>query len=375
MRITCVLGPYLPVPTVRGGAVERTWWTLCNEFAARGHPTTMISRRFDGLPDEEVMLGVRHLRLRSSDPPASRLMYRAKDLVYALRVRRALPPSDITITNSVFLPLVMPRDRAGKIYVSVARFPKGQMGLYRRVDRLQAVSHAVGDAIIHQTPRMAPRVRVVPNALDQAFAAAAELPRGERRTEILYVGRVAREKGLGMLIRAFRRIAAAHPDWLLRIVGPWRASEGGDGDDYLRELRDLAAPIAGRVLFPGPVFDTAALVAVMRAARIFVYPSIAATGEAMGVAPLEAMACGCAVITSDLACFGDYLRDGLTGRIFDYKDEDGMRLSEVLGALMTSDATCARLGEAAAVASRDFTVSKVATDFLADFAALLDGPR
>src|SRR6516162_1672033 len=134
MRITCVLGPYLPVPPLRGGAVERIWQSLCVEFARLGHEVTLISRRYDNLPIEEVSSGVRYIRVRSTDAPSSKLLYRLFDIAYAVLICAVLPVSDVTITNSVFLPLFIPRRRAGKIYISVSRFPKGQMAFYRRAD-------------------------------------------------------------------------------------------------------------------------------------------------------------------------------------------------------------------------------------------------
>src|SRR5437868_1135032 len=131
MRITCVLGPYLPVPPLRGGAVERAWQNLCAEFARLGHDVTLISRRFGDLPNQQIHDGVRYVRVPSVDAPSSKLLYRVLDIVYAARVCVALPASDVTITNSVALPLFIPRRRAGTIYVCVNRFPKGQMAFYR----------------------------------------------------------------------------------------------------------------------------------------------------------------------------------------------------------------------------------------------------
>jgi glycogen synthase len=39
---------------------------------------------------------------------------------------------------------------------------------------------------------------------------------------------------------------------------------------------------------------------------------VAETGEAFGVAPIEAMAYGCAPLVSNLACFRDFIEDGVT---------------------------------------------------------------
>ena len=37
MKITIVLGAFFPVPPIKGGAVEKIWFALGQEFARRGH--------------------------------------------------------------------------------------------------------------------------------------------------------------------------------------------------------------------------------------------------------------------------------------------------------------------------------------------------
>ena len=374
LRIACVLGPFLPVPPLKGGAVERIWQNLCAEFAAKGHDVTLLSRRFAGLADHEVVDGVRYIRVPSTDAPASRLFYRLLDVVYALRVCRMLPRADITITNSVSLPLLLPRARAGKIYVSVARFPKGQMGAYSRADRLQCVSTHVAEAVRDQSPKVAPLVKAIPNAISSVFATALDEERGPRAKQVIFVGRVAREKGIDLLIRAFALVHRAFPAWRLTIVGPHDAGAGGDGPAFLAELEALARRAGARVDFAGPVFDEAELARRLRAAEVFVYPSVAARGEALPLAPLEAMACGCAVLVSSLDCYNDYLVGGVNGLAFDETDASGASLAEKLTIMLGDDDLRRELAAEAVHTARRFTRDAIATQFIADFRSLLQDP-
>jgi glycosyltransferase involved in cell wall biosynthesis len=374
VKITCVLGPFLPVPTVRGGAVEKIWLALCRELAGLGHDVTLISRRYGNLPEQETVDRVRYLRVPSFDAPRSRPIYRFLDIVYALRVCRVLPSSDVTVTNSVFLPLVIPRRRAGAIYVSVARFPKGQMGWYRRADRLQAVSEVVAEAIRRQAPALATRVRTLPNALAEEFFAAP--PSGEcgpREAEILYVGRIAREKGIDLLIRSFARVAPGR-DWCLTILGPAQANAGGDGPDFLSALREMAADLGGRVRFEEPIFDDRQLALRLRRAAIFVYPSIAEQGESFGMAPLEAMACGCAVIVSSLTCFRDFVEPDCNAITFDHRQDAVRNLAICLERLMDHPGLRADLAREGAKGAQRFRASEIAQRFALDFASLSDTP-
>ncbi len=50
MRITIVLGAFFPVPPIMGGAVEKVWFALGQEFARRGHEVVQISRTHSTLP-------------------------------------------------------------------------------------------------------------------------------------------------------------------------------------------------------------------------------------------------------------------------------------------------------------------------------------
>jgi glycosyltransferase involved in cell wall biosynthesis len=370
MRISCILGPYQPIPPVRGGAVERTWQNLCVEFARMGHNVTLISRRFRGLENDETRDGVRYIRVPSIDAPRSKLLYRIFDVVYAGLACAVLPLSDVTITNSVALPLIIPRARAGKIYVNINRFPKGQMALYKRADRLQAVSQAVADAILQQSPSVFTRVKVVPNALSATFTRMRTPSRGTRVKEILYVGRIAREKGLDLLVRAFQQVQN-RDGWRLTLLGPSDIAAGADGVALRSELETHSRLAQGRIHFEDPIFDETALAQRLHEAEIFVYPSVAEQGEALPMAPLEAMACGCAVIVSGLACFRDYIVDGSNALVFDHRNSGDTNLARVLEKLMNAEDLRHALGSAAIRTSQDFDAKRVAPLFISDFCELI----
>ncbi len=375
VRITIVIGPFYPIPPVLGGAVEKVHFLLAGAYRDAGHEVVIVSRRYADFPNGEVADGIRHLRIASFDRSSNLLINLVLDLIYSLRVAAALPPADITITNGFFLPLVLPRRRAGKIYVQIGRYPKGQMALYWRADRLQAVSKAVGRAVARQVPWLAEKIRVIGYAIPGVFFAAEA--DGAPGRVILYVGRIAREKGIDVLLAAYaalseRLSADVFAGWTLRIVGPHRIQEGGDGDAYLARLQALAAERALRCDFAGPVFDAQALAAEYRRAAIFVYPSLAETGEALGLAPLEAMASGCAALVSSLECFADYIEDGVTGLVFDHRSNDpAADLATKLASLMAEPDLLRQISAAGRVAAKEFGVAPIAMRMLDDFRALL----
>lgn len=371
MKICLVIGPYNPIPLALGGSVERILSTLAPYFAARGHEVTIISRRFGDFANDEVKDGIRYIRVPSFDAPTSKILYRLYDYVYSRRVAKMLPPSDITVTSSVFLPLVLPLKRAGHIYVHVARFPKGQMWLYRRAARIQAVSEAVAEEIRRQSPSVKDRVVSIPNPLSGPLAALAQ-PDGKPRSKtILYVGRIAREKGVHLLIEAFARGAdGPFAAYRLRIVGPHEVRQQGDGEAYLAELKALAKPVQDRVTFEGPVFDPDALRSIYMEADIFAYPSIAELGESFGVAPLEAMAARCRVVVSALECFGEYVQRDQNAVVFDHRSNPIAALGEALSALVR-DPNPEKMRAAAVQTAARFQPKLIADLYLLDFARLI----
>jgi glycosyltransferase involved in cell wall biosynthesis len=375
VKITIIQGAFLPVPTRRGGAVEKIWFALGREFARRGHEVLHVSRHCDDLPAAETIDGVRHRRVRGHDAPLSRWLLKGCDLLYTRRVAAQLPPADIVVTNTFWAPLLLRARQHGLIWVHVQRYPQHQMRLYRRAAILQTVSRVIADAIIAQTPSVAPRVRIIPNPLPTIAAAARDVARDPNL--ILFVGRVHPEKGLELLLRALQVLRQSQPRARLRLVGPAEERYGGGGEQFLRELRALAAPLGAAVTLAGPVFDEAELSAHYEEAAVFVYPSLAAKGEASPVAPLEAMAHGLPVVISDLACFDDLMpAAGACGQRFNHLAADApVRLAATLGSLLARSPVETALTAAAARArAAQFSVARVADQYLAGFASLLPAP-
>jgi glycosyltransferase involved in cell wall biosynthesis len=192
---------------------------------------------------------------------------------------------------------------------------------------------------------------------------------------VLFIGRIAREKGIDILIRAFILVRPLCPDWALSIIGPSERKEGGDGLEYLRELRSLAQPICDAVTFGAPIYDGTLLVEELHSARIFVYPSVAEQGESFGMAPLEAMACGCAVLTSRLRCFSDFVVPEINALTFDHHDKSGRDLAAVILRLVSDRKLQEKLSANALETAALFSTSRVAERFLSDFEELLGRSR
>jgi glycosyltransferase involved in cell wall biosynthesis len=372
------MGFFLPMPPAAGGATEKSWHQLSLEFARRGHGVTILSRQWPGWPDRETVSGVRHLRLRGYDHTRRLGRNLWRDFRWSLRAGRALPPADLTLVNCISLPawLGWRRGAAGKIIVMTGRMPKGQYRIYRRIDRVLAVSTPVRDAVISENPRLAPLVRVSGYPIDwRAHARPGPGRPAGSPVVIGFVGRIHPEKGLDILVAALERLAARRdlPPWRVVLCGPASVAQGGSGEAYLDGIRGrLAASIpAGSWELRPPEFGEQALVRLYRGLDIFCYPSVAERGETFGVAVAEAMAAGAVPVVSDLPCFGDFVRAGETGEIFDRAGTGAAsRLAAILGDLVADPARRSRLSLAACAEVLKYDYVSYADRLLEDFAAL-----
>ena len=370
MKITVVLGAFFPVPPIMGGAVEKVWFALAQEFVRLGHEVVQISRSHPDLPAAEEIEGVQHLRVGGHSQPRSILWLKWLDLLYSLRVRRILPQADILVTNTFWLPLLVRRTDRGLVYVHVQRGPKGQMRWYAHVARLLAVSCAIAEEIVAEAPYLRTKVRVIPNALPFRID---PVPHAREQT-ILFVGRVHPEKGLELFLRALSHLPAEMwAAWKVKIIGPHETHLGGGGGAFLQKMRELGKRSDARVEWRGKIFDAAVLAEEYRSALVFAYPSVAETGEALPIAPLEAMAHGCAPIVSNLPCFRDYIADGVTGFVFDQRGAEpeknlAVRLADLLACGRDE---IMRVGERARAKAAEFGLETVAQRYLEDFASLL----
>ena len=395
MKITIATGPTFPVPAVRGGAVQRLWEGLAREFSKRGHEVTIFAREFPGQAREETVDGIRYVRRGGYEQSTSIKRDLAQCLLYALKTARHVPPGDVVVTNDFWMPAILPwlNPSAGRVVPCLQRFPKNQGRLYRKCAALAAVSQAVADAVKAQSPSVADKVVVVPNAIDEVFLkssverGAGSMEKeadGSRRVRILYVGRIHPEKGLWLLASALRLLAARDQKtkrpkdeelgWECVLVGPVKESEGGGGEAFAEELKRGLEGLPVRL--EAPVYDPAALAKIYDEADVFVYPSVAESGESFGIAPLEAMARGVVPVVSDLAVFREYLEPEVNGKVFDHRSARAAEnLSSALGAMVRDASARRHMAAAGQETAGMFSTAAVAERYLKLFAETLQSGK
>jgi phosphatidylinositol alpha-mannosyltransferase len=233
-------------------------------------------------------------------------------------------------------------------YLERSRLMELAAPVLRRVHRKIAVSIAVSDAAAGFLRRaIRGPVEIVPNGVDverfQHPGPPAEgLPAGRL---LLWVNRLDRQKGFGVMVRAFARLAPARPELTLVVAG-----DGRDRD----ALERLDGPARRRVVHLG-IVPHEELPRYHAAADVF---ASAATGqESFGIVLVEAMAAGVPVVATDIPGYRDVARDGVEALLVAPGDADA--LARAIARVLDEPDLAHALAEAGRARARTYAWSEV----------------
>lgn len=188
--------------------------------------------------------------------------------------------------------------------------------------------------------------------------------------KLLFIGRFDRIKGADVLLDAFARIAASHPTCRLTFIGPDSGVVQPDGSTLhlAQALARLPAATRDRIEILGP--RTRDQIADLR--RDYPITLIASRYETFGVALIEAMSAGSAVVSTRVGGCAEILRDGETGLLVPSEDPDAMATAclRLLGdATLTAQLGAAARADVAARYAPEVVAREVVT-FLAPLCKL-----
>jgi len=239
--------------------------------------------------------------------------------------------------------------------------------MLRAADAVIAISEQTKQDIV-STYRVDPeRVRVIYPAYDPRFSPAdsAQIAAAREAYDtgarfVLHVGSLSKKKNLLTLLMAFEMLCGQGYDGKLVLVG--RQYSKGRDDAFYEHL--LGSPYRERVVLAGSVPD-GDLPPLYSAAEIVVFPSL---HEGFGIVPLEAMACGTAVITSRAGALPEVVGDGA---LTVANPEDAEELAAAAGCLLYDASLREEQARRGAAQARRYSACEAAHRTLDLYRALL----
>jgi starch synthase len=219
-----------------------------------------------------------------------------------------------------------------------------------------AVSDGMRADVLAAYPAVPPeRVRVIRNGIDTREYAPdpgtdvlAKYGVDPGRPYVIFVGRVTRQKGLPVLLRA---APGLDPDAQL-VLCAGRADTPELAAEVDGLVGRLTATRSGVRLISG-MLAKREVIQLLSHARVFACPSVY---EPLGIVNLEAMACGAVVVASRVGGIPEVVADGETGLLVPPDDPDA--LADALNVVLRDPdlaAAMGALGRARAAAEFDWT--------------------
>jgi glycosyltransferase involved in cell wall biosynthesis len=292
------------LPSLRGGGAERVMLNLAKGFAARGVKVDLVLAKAEGpylaeVPPEVRVIDLKAPRVLASLPGLVRYLRRERPAallsamdhanVVALWARRFSGVSTrvvVSIHTTTSLALQNSRQIKARLTPYLARC------FYSDADAIVAVSKGVAEDLVRITGMPAARIHVIYNPVvtPEVFARAKEpvehpwFDAGQPPV-ILGVGRLTKPKDFPTLMRAFALVRRERPARLM-ILG-----EGEERPRLEALIKELG--LEDDVALPGFVDNP---YAYMARAAVFVLSS---AWEGLPTVLVEAMACGCPVVSTD----------------------------------------------------------------------------
>lgn len=343
------------IHSLQGGGAERISSWMANHWAQQGDHVSLIT--LDLPHTDQYPLDPRVERIGLGMMSVSRNVLQAffRNLARRRRLAKAIaqscPDRVISLTDKTnVLTLLACRGVTDQVVVYELTDPR-QHAIGRWWSWLRRLTYPRAKALVVQTEGVRQWFRqwlkgvpiyVIPTGVPQ-MSATSHVPRPPGR-RLLAVGRLEHVKGFDLLIEAFSRIAALHPDWQLWIAG--------SGSLYAVLQRDIHRRGLGkRVTLLGHVAQPET---IMQQADVFVLSS---RYEGFPTALLEAMACGLPAVSFDCPSGpSEIIRHSVDGLLVPSQDVEA--LAAAMGRLMSDESLRRAMAERAEEVTKRFSMER-----------------
>jgi len=194
--------------------------------------------------------------------------------------------------------------------------------------------------------------KIIPNGIDTSHFSMITKPwidYDDEKTNILFVGRLEKKKGLKYLLLAFKQLILNGHKIRLLVVGPGKMDS--DCQSIIRSIHSNDLIIIGEVPYN-------ALPKYYSSADIFCAPSIGS--ESFGVVLLEAMACGKPIIASDISGYNSIINQGVQGILVNSNNSNS--LVQAIQYLTLNPKIRTHMGELANLSAQKYSWTSVAKE-------------
>ncbi|CAH8771870.1 glycosyltransferase family 4 protein [Paenibacillus dendritiformis] len=309
MNILMICTEKLPVPNIRGGAIQTYIGGVAPQLGQH-HRLTILGRSDPDLPDVEVVDGIRYVRVPSdglfelyAEGVIGFLSQQGEhyDIIHIFnRPRLVLPVRNVAPASRIILSMHNDMFHPAKIH------PEEGSAVVEQAERIITISNYIGQEIVRYHPHAAPKLRTIYSGVDLSLFAPwmeSDHARNERnnlraqnqlesKKVILFVGRLSRNKGPHVLVKAMSHLK--HSEAALVVVGGAWYSDN-KVSDYIAYVRALAARSPLPVITTGYV-QSGDIHRWFCAADVFVCTSL--WDEPLARVHYEAMAAGLPFLTT-----------------------------------------------------------------------------
>jgi glycosyltransferase involved in cell wall biosynthesis len=267
-------------------------------------------------------------------------------------------PSVITIYDLSFLVFPQGFKYSKRLYLSLlTRLSAG------KARRIITISESTKRDTVRLLGVSSEKVDVIYCGVDKAFCplperkvASFRQKRGLPERIILFVGTIEPRKNVARLVEAYSRLKDGQVKLVIGGARGWLYEE------IFARVEELE--LTGDVLFPGYI-PSNELPLWYNAAELFVYPSLY---EGFGLPPLEAMACGTPVITSNVSSLPEVV--GEAGLTVDPMDSE--RLAETMNQVLSDEVLRQSMRERGLARAGCFSWAKAARETVGVYQRALD---
>jgi spore coat protein SA len=377
LKIALICTEKLPVPPIAGGAIQIYIEGILPELS-KYHDVTVFGVKHDSLPDEEVINGVKYIRVSTSEEDKNEYIRNVKlrlnedyDLVHIFNrprwvesLSKGLPKTKFSLSlhNEMFNTKKIPADMA--------------IACINRVEFISTVSKFIADGVRKLYPIANNKLHTVYSGVSVDLYKPVMSIEGaqnkinlkrkfgiEDKKVVIFVGRLSVKKGVDKLVDTMKIVMDLRSDVALVVVGSkWYGAN--TEDKYTQSIVNSSKMLNGPIVFTG-FLPPSEIPAYYNMGDVFVCPS--QWEEPLARVHYEAMAAGLPIVTTNRGGNAEVVKGFGNGFVIDDFSNPEAFATRIIE-LLDNPLKASEMGlKGRAIAEEKYNWNRVADDVLSLF--------